>query len=80
MDDKWEISDESSLLDLLGRLAQYESVDVTYNGQVVGSFTPNDLPDAATAQRAVAHLLQLNVIEPGPGFRFKDLAHEGHKY
>ena len=80
MDDQWEISEESSLLELLSRLAEYSSVDVTYRGQVVGSFTPNDLPDPQTAKRAVEHLLKLDVIEPGPGFRFKDLAHEGHKY
>jgi antitoxin (DNA-binding transcriptional repressor) of toxin-antitoxin stability system len=80
MDDKWEISDESSLLELLDRLTDGTSVDVTYHGQVVGSFIPNDMVDETTAAAAVEHLLKLDVIEPGPGFRFKDLVHEGHKY
>ena len=80
MEDKWEISDESTLFKVLSRLADYTSVDVTYNGQVIGSFVPNDVPDSKTAQDAVEHLLALDVINPGPGFRFKDWAHEGHKY
>ena len=80
MDDKWEISDESTLHEVMTRLAGYSSVEVTYHGKVVGSFVPNDVPDFQTAEDAVERLLKLDVVTPGPGFRFKDLAHEGHKY
>lgn len=80
MDDKWEIEDEISYLDLLGKLTNGTSVTVTYHGTIVGSFVPSEVPNRDAGMDVVDHLLNLDLVQPGPGFRFKDLIHEGHKY
>ena len=82
MDEKWEVQPQSDLDQLIDRISQGESVELTREGKTVARIVPAvSVAKNADAKAAMEKLLSLNFnLNLVPGETIKDLINEGREH
>ena len=80
MDDKHRIEPDESLDALLDRVERGEEVVIARDGKPVARLVQTPPVDRSEAIQAMHNIIEMSKGVTLGGLRFKDMAHDGHKY